>query len=142
VWAQRMIQLELSAVYLVTFLWKLKGAPWLNGSALFYVYHVMELRRFPLPAWMLRPETLKVGTWFALLLEFALGALIWVKRVRYPLLIVGVLFHSSLEYSLNVPMFQWDILTAYLLFVDGQDYQRVWSWVVERFGGGVAKKAA
>lgn len=129
VWAQRMIQLELSFMYLTTFLWKLQGAPWLKGTALFYVYHVLELRRFPVPDWMLEPGLLKLGTWFALVLEFSLGALIWIKRLRYKLLLAGLVFHLSLEYSLNVPMFQWDILTGYLLFLDAEDYQRAWERV-------------
>jgi hypothetical protein len=43
-WAQRMIQLQLSFMYVVAFLLKIKGAPWLEGTALFYVYHLDELR--------------------------------------------------------------------------------------------------
>jgi len=30
-----------------------------------------------------------------------------VKRVRYILLTLGLLFHLWLEYSLNIPLFQW-----------------------------------
>lgn len=67
-WAQRMIQLQLSLLYLTTFLLKIKGAPWLQGTALFYVYHIDELKRFPVPGWLLRPTVLKVGSWAALLL--------------------------------------------------------------------------
>lgn len=129
VWAQRMIQIELSLMYLTTVLWKLQGAPWLKGSALFYVYHVLELQRFPVPDWMLGPELLKLGTWLAVVLEFSLGALIWIKRLRYKVLLAGLIFHLWLEYSLNIPMFQWDILTGYLLFVDAEDYRRAWERV-------------
>jgi hypothetical protein len=129
VWAQRMIQIELSLMYLTTVLWKLQGAPWLKGSALFYVFHLLELQRFPVPDWMLRAEMLKLSTWFALALEFSLGTLIWIKRLRNKVLLVGLIFHLSLEYSLNIPMFQWDILTGYLLFVDAEDYRRAWKRV-------------
>jgi hypothetical protein len=55
-----------------------------------------------------------------------LGVLIWVKDLRYILLALGLLFHLSLEYSLNIPMFQWDILSAYILFVDPADITRAW----------------
>src|SRR5215469_7673353 len=120
-WAQRMIQLQLSLLYLVTFLSKIKGAPWLQGTALFYVYHLDEFKRFPLPAWFFRPAVLKLGSWSALALEFSLGVLIWVKEFRYVLLALGLLFHLWLEYSLNIPLFQWDILSAYILFIDGDD---------------------
>jgi hypothetical protein len=126
-WAQRMIQLQLSFLYLATFLIKIQGASWLHGSALFFVYHLEELRRFPIPAWFLRPTVLKLGTWSALLLEFSLGVLIWIKELRYPLLALGLLFHLWLEYSLNIPLFQWDVLSAYVLFVDANDLSRFWN---------------
>ncbi|MGA7632712.1 MAG: HTTM domain-containing protein [Terriglobales bacterium] len=123
-WAQRMIQLQLSFMYLVAFLIKIKGAPWLHGTALAYVYHLDELRHFPIPGWFFRPTVLELGTWSALALEFSLGTLIWVKELRYPLLALGLLFHLWLEYSLNIPLFQWDILSAYVLFIDADDLSR------------------
>jgi vitamin K-dependent gamma-carboxylase-like protein len=126
-WAQRMIQLQLSFLYLVSFLLKIKGAPWLQGTALFYVYHLDELRHFPLPSWFFHGNVLKLGSWFALILEFSLGVLIWVKELRYPLLALGLLFHLWLEYSLNIPLFQWDVLSAYVLFIHAKDLSRLGS---------------
>jgi hypothetical protein len=131
-WAQRMIQIELSLVYVITALWKLKGAPWMNGSALFFIYHLLEFQRFPIPDFLLNPTILKLGTWFAVVLEFSLGTLIWIKRIRYKVLLAGLLFHLTLEYSLNVPMFEWDILTAYVLFIDAADLQRAGNWIRTR----------
>jgi Vitamin K-dependent gamma-carboxylase len=134
-WAQRMIQVQLTLVYLVTFLVKIKGDSWLHGTALFYIYHLDELRRFPVPAWVLRPAVLRVETWLALGLEFCLGTLIWVRRLRYPILGLGVGMHLWLDYSLNIPLFQWDILSAYILFVDPDDILRVW----KRVSGALAR---
>jgi hypothetical protein len=128
-WAQRMIQLELALVYLMSFCWKMKGHAWLNGSALYYATHLSEIQRFPLPMWTQNPVVLKLGSWFTLILEFSLGVLIWFRRVRYPLLLVGLLFHLSLEYAFNLPMFQWDVLTAYVLFIDPGDLARTWQYV-------------
>jgi len=128
-WAQRMIQVQLAVMYFSAFLWKVKGASWVQGTAPFYVYHLDELRRFPLPSWMFHAWVLKIGSWSALALEFSLGVLIWVKRLRYPLLALGALFHLWLEYSLNVPLFQWDILSAYVLFVDPKDVRHAIEWM-------------
>jgi Vitamin K-dependent gamma-carboxylase len=127
-WAQRMIQLELALVYVISFWWKMKGHAWLNGSALYYATHLTEIQRFPLPMWTQNPVVLKVGSWSTLVLEFSLGVLIWFKRLRYPLLLLGLLFHLSLEYAFNLPMFQWDILSAYVLFIDPADLARAWHW--------------
>jgi hypothetical protein len=128
-WAQRMIQFELAILYFSSFCWKVSGTPWVQGTALYYVYHVDELQRFPLPSWLLRPTMLKLESWFALALEFSLGLLIWVRELRYYLLTLGLMFHLTLEYSLNVPMFQWDVLSAYVLFIDSADLERAWHWI-------------
>ena len=137
-WAQRMIQLQLSLLYLATFLVKVKGAPWLQGTALFYVYHLDEFKRFPLPPWFFHPAVLKLGSWSALALEFSLGVLIWVKEFRYVVLALGVLFHLWLEYSLNIPLFQWDILSAYVLFVDPEDLKRAGNWMTRSMSSSVS----
>jgi hypothetical protein len=131
-WAQRMIQFELALVYLATFCAKVKGAPWLQGTAMYYIYHLDEFKRFPIPSWLLHPLMLKLESWSALVLEFSLGVLIWVKELRYIVLTLGLLFHLSLEYSLNIPLFQWDILSAYILFIDPADITRAWDWLRTR----------
>jgi hypothetical protein len=128
-WAQRMIQFELSLIYLTSFWWKSMGAPWVDGTALYYVTHLEEVQRFPLPHWIQRPLILKLGSWFALALEFSLGVLIWFKEVRYPLLLLGLMFHLTLEYALNIPMFQWDVLSAYVLFIEPADLTRAGHWL-------------
>ncbi len=128
-WAQRMIQFELTLLYFVAFWWKSLGPTWVNGTALYYVSHLHEIHRFPIPAWFQNPLPMKLGTWLTLALEFSLGVLIWFRELRYPLLLLGVFFHLFLEYWLNVPMFQWDVLTAYVLFIDAADLIRFWNWM-------------
>jgi hypothetical protein len=112
------VQFELALLYFSSFCWKVQGAPWIQGTALYYVYHLDEFHRFPVPSLFLRPTMLKLGTWLALALEFSLGVLIWIKELRYFILALGVLFHLWLEYSLNIPMFEWDVLAAYVLFIE------------------------
>jgi Vitamin K-dependent gamma-carboxylase len=134
-WAQRMIQIQLSLLYFAAFCHKIKSPVWRNGTALYYVYHLDSLRRFAVPAWLLGATTLKWAGWSAIALEFALGVLIWVKDLRYILLAMGVLFHLALEYSLNISLFQWDVLSGYILFIDPADAARAWNWIKLRLTG-------
>jgi hypothetical protein len=131
-WAQRMIQFELAFLYFTSFLWKLRGHSWLDGTALFYVLHLHEIRRFPLPSWLENGVVSKLACWAILALEFSLGVLIWFKRYRYYLLLLGLIFHLCLEYAINAPLFQWDVLTAYVLFIDGEDLRRAGGSVLRR----------
>jgi hypothetical protein len=57
--------------------------------------------------------------------ELCMGVLIWAPKLRYKVLLLGLLFHLTLDYSLNIPLFQWDILPAYLLFIDPEDLARL-----------------
>jgi hypothetical protein len=138
-WAQRMIQFQMAILYFMSFWWKSTGAPWVNGTALYYVIHLEEMRRFPIPHWVEQPVILKLGSWLTLALEFSLGVLIWIKEFRYPLLVLGLLFHLCIEYALNVPMFEWDILTAYVLFVDPADIERAGKWIKARWQSAFSK---
>lgn len=128
-WAQRMIQFELALLYFLSFWWKSMGSEWVDGTALYYVLHLESIRRFPIPGWIQQPMIEKLGSWFTLALEFSLGVLIWFKELRYPLLLIGLLFHLCLEYSLNIPMFEWDVLSAYVLFIDPVDLKRFGNWM-------------
>ena len=135
-WAQRMIQIELSLLYLMTFWNKSQGPSWVDGTALYYVYHLDQFRRFPVPDILQGLAIIKLETWFTLAAEFALGALVWIRELRYPVLLLGVALHLSLEYSMNVPMFQWTALAVYVTFVDAADLARAWSWIRTRAASG------
>ncbi|HEY3988880.1 MAG TPA: HTTM domain-containing protein [Acidobacteriaceae bacterium] len=143
-WAQRMIQFQLALLYFCSFWWKMKGNTWLHGTALYYVLHLPSIARFPIPRWIQIPAILKIGSWLTLLFELCMGILIWFRPFRYPMLLLGLLFHLTLEYALNLPMFEWDILAAYVLFIEPADIDRVWSFIRQRWArrSGVSKAAA
>ncbi|MGA8595215.1 MAG: HTTM domain-containing protein [Bryobacteraceae bacterium] len=128
-WAQRMIQFELALVYLTGFGWKSLGSDWVDGTALYYVFHVDQLRRFPLPSWFYDLAVLKLCGWFTLAFEFAFGILVWFKETRYAMLALGAVFHLSIEYMLNIQLFEWMMLATYVIFIDPDDLDRAWKWI-------------
>lgn len=131
-WAQRMIQIELSLVYLMTFWAKSQGQSWVDGTALHYVHHLDQFRRFPVPAFFLDPFMVVIETWLTLAIEFALGVLVWFKELRYPVLLAGVLLHLSLEYAMNVPLFQWIMMATLVTFVYPADLAHALAWLGDR----------
>jgi uncharacterized membrane protein YphA (DoxX/SURF4 family) len=123
-WAQRMIQLELAFVYFMAFFNKVRGQTWRSGTAVFYVLHYPPLARFALPHWALSSTAVQAETWSVLLFQLSFPFLVWFRRFRYPMLLLGLCFHFCLEYSLNVPLFQEDVLIAYVLFLDAETIRR------------------
>jgi hypothetical protein len=124
-WAQRLIQIQLALVYFYTFVWKCMGTMWLDGSAIYYTSRLMEFWRFPVPYLNEHMWTIKLMTWGTLIVEFALGVLIWIKEFRYWVLLGGVLLHLGIDYSMNIPLFGPTMMAAYLTFVDPEHMERV-----------------
>ncbi len=117
-WAQRLIQIQLATLYFWTFYWKIHGSQWLDGTAVYYVARMEEFWRFRIPFLFDHLLTIKLLTWGTLLFEFSLGVLIWFRPLRIPLIAAGIFFHFMLDLTLNIPYFQWAMITAYALFLE------------------------
>ncbi len=117
-WSQRLMQIQVAVMYLATVAWKLRGEMWVQGTAVFYTSRLKEFERFPMPAWTRTLWYSQISSYFALAVEFSMGALVWIREWRYPILLSGLLLHLGLEYSMNVPVFQWFVLSTYVLFIE------------------------
>jgi hypothetical protein len=132
-WAQRMIQVQMSVAYLSTFGSKMFGKTWRDGTAVYYVLRLEALHRFPVP-FVNRLLVTKLITWGTLVIEFAVGFLVWFRALRYAVLIAGFVLHMSIEYSMNLPLFEWIMVATYVTFIDPEDLSRAWVWISKSLG--------
>jgi hypothetical protein len=123
-WAMRMIQVQLAFLYLYAFVWKASGTMWMSGTAVYFTSRLIEFWRFPVPYIFEHIWTIKLWSWCTLLIEFALGTLVWIKELRYPVLIAGILLHIGIDYSMNIPLFGFIMTGAYVTFVEPADLER------------------
>jgi len=124
-WPIRLMQIQICVMYLSTVLWKVSGTCWCNGTAVYYITRLDSFKHYPTPAFMQDIWFSKFATWSSLATELALPILVWFRRTRYPVLLAGVLLHLGLEYTMNVPVFQWVVLSSLLLFVDPEYIGRI-----------------
>ena len=144
-WAMRLIQLQLAFLYFYAFAWKMMGSLWLNGTALYYTSRLPEFFRFQLPYVFEHLWTIKLWTWGTLVLEFSLGVLVWVRELRYWVLLGGVLLHAGIDYTMNIPLFGFTMITAYVTLVEPAHLERLLGWGKEKWDawrGRNRKKAA
>jgi predicted DCC family thiol-disulfide oxidoreductase YuxK len=104
---------------------------WLSGTAVYYTSRLQEFWRFPVPYIFEHMWTMKLWAWSTLLIEFSLGALVWIKELRYMVLVGGVLLHAGIDYSMNIPLFGFIMVSAYITFVEPADLQRAWQKFTE-----------
>jgi hypothetical protein len=134
-WGQRLIQIKLSLIYGEAFLGKIVALFWLNGSAVYFATHFPDGARHPIPAFMDRLWVYQTLTYFTLAVEFSLFILIWVPRLRYPVLLAGTLFHLGIHWFLNLDLLEFGAMIAYLCFVAPRDMERAVSWAAGQLGG-------
>jgi len=131
-WPMRMIQLQVCMLYFDAFLWKIRGEPWLSGVAIYYSSRLVEFWRFPTPYLFEHMWTIKLMTWGTLVIEFALGFLLWIKDLRYWILLGGVMLHLGIDWTMNIPLFAPILISAYLTFVEPEHFHRVFAWARTR----------
>ena len=116
-WPQRILQIQLCVLYLAAGTWKAMGPTWRNGTAVGMVLQLGEFQRFPIPDFFLTPVMSQVMTYGTLAFELGFPVLIWIPKLRLPVLLAGLAFHAGLDWAMNVQMFQWLITAYYLLWL-------------------------
>jgi uncharacterized membrane protein YphA (DoxX/SURF4 family) len=116
-WVLRLMQIEVSIIYLRTVYWKLKGATWRNGTALHYVAANQMYRRLQIPAILLRTPVVQALTWGVLVVECVLGVGLWIEDFRRWLIVAGIALHAGIEGFLNVHLFGWYMIACLFLFL-------------------------
>lgn len=124
IWPLRLIQIQTVTIVLFSAIEKLNGADWLDGTAIYYVSRLDDLfYRLPLPSFPFESLLfIKLITWGTLVFELGAPIAVWFKRTRIPALIVLLFFHLSLEYTMNLNLFQWLMILGWCSFLQPGDF--------------------
>jgi hypothetical protein len=132
VWPQRLLQIQMCLVYCQSFFAKFWGQTWLSGTAVYFSSRIEDTRRLPIPFVFDQLWTCHLLTWSTLGIEFAMFTLIWIKELRYFVLAAGLIMHLVIDWTMNIPQFEWLMMCSYVLFVDDSDIKclgrKIISW--------------
>jgi hypothetical protein len=117
-WVLRLMQVQVSVIYLSTVVAKLRGDTWQDGTAVSYALRLKDMLLLPTPSWLATtPVLAQALTWGTLLTELAIGLLVWNKRWRLPVLLAGVVLHLSIMLTIAIGFFSFAMYVLYLAFV-------------------------
>ena len=139
-WAFRLFQIQTTLVYVGAAWSKLMGSEWRDGIAMWYISRLDDAwGKFPLPDFLFDSlPWIHLLTWATLVVEPLLPLGLWFPRTRWLALGAAVLFHLSLEYTMNLFLFHWLMLVGLIPFVAtfGKHRERV---LRGENGGGVMR---
>jgi hypothetical protein len=115
VFGQRMIELQVRLVYLMTAIAKLAEEPWRDGTALFHVLASPVLAEWPIE--VESRALIAVMTYGTLVFELAFALLVGWRPARRPLLLAGVALHLGIEITMRIPTFSFLMMISYLAFL-------------------------
>ncbi|MBL8047202.1 MAG: HTTM domain-containing protein [Chthonomonas sp.] len=135
-WPQRMMALQLAVVYVTSVVQKWNGESWKNGTATWYPPQLTEFQRFPVPAFLDTQPWLTITSYGTMLLEVALGTLVFWKPARRYVVLGGLLLHGSIEWRFNIPLFAFTICSCYVLYYSGEEWSQTLMRIRKRWNRG------
>ncbi len=117
-WALRLLQLQVSLIYLASVQAKLNGNAWPQGTAVSYALRLQDMLLLPLPHWLTTNAlAMNTATWATLGVELAVGILVWNRRLRPWVLALGMVMHTLIMATITVGFFSLAMFVLYLAFV-------------------------
>jgi hypothetical protein len=126
IWPLRLVQIQVSILYIAAVWAKVRGATWNDGTAISYAFRIEDVARLPVPGFV--TDSLVISnllTYGTLAAELAIGILVWNRVLRPWVLLVGVGLHLGIDYAVRVGFFSFAVLAAYIAFVPPETSTRL-----------------
>ena len=117
------MQIQVCVIYGYSGMEKIKGWRWWNGSALWDVLSAGNMQRWDLSFVAHMPVVIAAMVYVVLAWEIYFPVLIWVPKLRLPMLAFGVAMHIGIFLFMNLPSFGFLMMTLYLLFLSEKELQ-------------------
>ena len=122
--AYRLCQIQVCIIYGYSGLKKLKGYLWWNGEAIWNSMADPQFARWDFSWTAHFPLALAALAYLTLAWEIYFPALVWIRPVRKPLLILGVFLHLGIAINLSLPFFALLMVLTYVFFLDQDTVNR------------------
>lgn len=120
--------IQLCLVYATAGLYKVQGALWQNGTALYYILRVGEFAWTGYGALIIQHSILiTVSTYGAVAFQISFPFLFFMHRsTRRLALVVGIGFHLSIGLVMGLMTFAAFLISVELMFIPDGDYRAAW----------------
>jgi hypothetical protein len=134
-WSQRMMQIQVTILYLVTAYAKSRGTLYHNGTAMYYVFGLVDFNVRGVEQLMNYPVLTSAMTYLLLFIETALPFLLWFRASRPYAVALGVLTHGWIILFMTIPVFGVLMLASYLPFFSEEELEAALARLRERSKG-------
>lgn len=121
----QLILVQLCVIYAYTGFEKLKGASWWDGTALWSVLINSQMVIANMEWLRYFPWAVVFFTFVTILFEIYFPVLVWVKKLKVPLLLIGISFHMGIGVLMGLWGFALVMLAPYVMFLRSVDELKI-----------------
>lgn len=121
IWAIRLMQFQLAAVYFFAGLAKYGTELWMDGTAVNFILRNSLFNRFSMEWITMFPYMITALTWISLSFELAFPLLIWFNKTRKILLLIGIFIHTGIFIFIDVGWFSLITIGCYIVFLKTEE---------------------
>ncbi len=141
IWPQRLAQILFGMIYFGAAITKLHTPEFFSGDQLVFWMITNLNNEHSLGEYMSQhPLAISVSCFITFLWELIFIFTIWNRKLKWPMLAVGTVFHVMTVFTLGLIIFPIVIMAAYMAFLDEADIQTILNWRFVRWltGGRLA----
>jgi hypothetical protein len=110
--------IQICLLYFFSSIYKLYDQDWISGNAIMYISRLNEFDS-PLTSFFKDSYIMSaIGGYITLAYQLLFFILVWIKKIKIPFLIVGVILHLLISFGMGVFTFGITMVLTYLLFLD------------------------
>ncbi|MEO9531173.1 MAG: HTTM domain-containing protein [Crocinitomicaceae bacterium] len=122
----KIMLIQVCLVYFFSALYKLYDAPWVEGKALMYISRIDGYSTLPFEWLFAENPTLSMFATYATLAYMILFPfIVWVKKIKTPFLMIGLIFHIGISFGMGIFSFGVIMILMYILFLDKEQIQTI-----------------
>jgi hypothetical protein len=129
----RLIQIQVCIIYAYSGWEKLKGVTWWKGEAIWTVFANAQIARWHMNWVSHFPLVISIATYATLIFEIYFPALIWSRKLRLWVLLVGVGLHLGIGIVVFIPFFAALMVVSYASFLTDDEaafiLRRIKAWL-------------
>jgi len=134
-WAQRLMQFQIAIIYFVSAYAKWSGDLYRNGSAMYYVFGLIDFNIRGVERLMNYPVIYSGLTFAMLFVEIAIPFLMWFHAARPYAVVMGLLLHLWIMIVMTIPVFGILMVATYISWFSEEEFEGGFDRLRKAFGG-------
>jgi hypothetical protein len=128
------IIIHLCLAYFIAGISKVHSDAWYNGIATYYILSLERFKGTTFNELLVRNGWfVLISSYFTIIFELYFPVLVWIKKFRVPLMVMGIALHMGIYIFMMIYGFQFIFLLTYGLFFSNKEILRFKENIIRRF---------